>query len=183
MADAAAGGKRKRTDDTTAADDADAKSAAVEAQDDDDDEADVAQQRQDDEEDDEIQRRLNARSAENERLSELYEQFMRVATPEQIERFEHWKRSSFPRAAMKRLMKDIVGVQSDRGAMVLATLAKMFVGELVSGAREQMTAAGETGPIQPSHLRQAHRRAQRAGTVPPSTRQSTRLFWRPDSGA
>ena len=59
----------------------------------------------------------------------------------------------------------------------------MFVGELVESAREQMSAAGETGPIQPTHLRRAHRRAKRAGTVPPSARHTPRLFWRSDTGA
>ena len=57
------------------------------------------------------------------------------------------------------------------------------VGELVESAREQMSAAGETGPIQPTHLRRAHRRAKRAGTVPPNARHTPRLFWRSDTGA
>ena len=157
--------------------------------------------------------------------SELYESFIRIATPEQLERFEQWKRSSFPRAAMRRLMADILGSSTERGAIVLvsrqphkillragcrarsraffpsprlsssplsriphtacaqAAVSKMFVGELVESAREQMSAAGETGPIQPTHLRRAHRRAKRAGTVPPNARHTPRLFWRSDTGA
>jgi len=114
----------------------------------------------------------------------MYEQFIRVASPEQLERFEHWKRSKFPRAAMRRLMSEMLGSSTERGAIVLAAVSKMFVGELVENARERMTAAGETGPIQPSHLRQAHRQAQRDGTLPPSaTRHSARLFWRSDCGS
>lgn len=109
---------------------------------------------------------------------------------------------------MRRLMADMLGSSTERGAIVLvragalfrasecaltpayapiavtqAAVAKMFVGEIVESAREQMTAAGETGPIQPTHLRQAHRRAQRAGIVPPSSRHSSRLFWRGDCGS
>lgn len=149
----------------------------------DEDEEDV-QQREDEEEDAEMQRRLEERRGEeNARMGELYDNFIRVATPEQLERFEHWKRSKFPRASMKRLMGDICGASTERGAIVLAAVAKMFVGELVESARELMTAAGETGPIQPSHLRQAHRAAQRSGTVPSSTRGRPRLFWRSDCGS
>ena len=79
---------------------------------------------------------------------------------------------------------EMLGSSTERGAIVLAAVSKMFVGELVENARERMTAAGETGPIQPSHLRQAHRQAQRDGTLPPSaTRHSARLFWRSDCGS
>ena len=51
--------------------------------------------------------------------SELYEDFLRVATPEQLERFEHWKRSKFPRTAMRKLMGDILGSSTERGTIVL----------------------------------------------------------------
>lgn len=51
--------------------------------------------------------------------SELYEQFVKVATEEQMARFEQFKRSKFPRAAMKKLMGDIVGNSSERCAIVL----------------------------------------------------------------
>ena len=115
--------------------------------------------------------------------SELYENFVSVATPEQLERFEHWKRSKFPRASMRRLMGDILGSSSERGAIVLAAVSKMFVGELVETARERMTAAGESGPIQPTQLRQAHRQLQRAGTLPGSSRYNANVFWRKDSGS
>ena len=146
---------------------------------------------------------------------QLYEHFIQVATPEQLERFEHWKRSKFPREKMRRLMSEMIGSSTERGAIVLvrawptrvalactprllatpdrsaellvacaqAAISKMFVGELVESAREKMTEAGEVGPIPPSQLRQAYARAQRAGTVPPSSRHSPRLFWRRDSGA
>ena len=114
--------------------------------------------------------------------SDLYNNFISVATPEQLERFEHWKRSKFPRQKMRKLMADILGNSTERGAIVLATVAKMLVGELVESAREMMTERGETGPIQPSHLRRAHRKAQRSGIVPTNTRYQTRLFWRANAG-
>lgn len=85
---------------------------------------------------------------------------------------------------MRRLMTDVLGNSTERAAIVLSGLAKMFVGELVETARERMTAAGEDGPIRPSHLRQAHRQSERERAVPgSSTRRSPRLFWRPDCGS
>ena len=137
----------------------------------------VADDDDDEEEDAEMQRRLDRRRGEQSaRMAELYDDFIRVATPEQLDRFEHWKRSKFPRSAMRRLMTDILGSSSERGSIVLATVAKMFVGDLVESAREHMNAVGESGPIQPGHLRQALRAAQRSGSA--SFVQTTRLFWR-----
>ena len=97
---------------------------------------------------------------------QLYEHFIQVATPEQLERFEHWKRSKIPRSEMRKLMKEMTGKDSERGSIVLvrvwptavalactahltevlgcslraqAAISKMFVGELVESAREKMT--------------------------------------------
>ena len=97
--------------------------------------------------------------------SALYESFIRVATPEQLERFEHWKRSKLTRTSMKKLMADMGcqtagGISNERCAIVLAAAAKMFVGEIVETARERMKEVGEAGPIPPSQLRRAHRQAQ-----------------------
>ena len=143
------------------------------------------QQREEDEEEDaEMQRRLERRRGdESARMAELYDNFVRVATPEQLDRFEHWKRSKFPRASMRRLMGDILGSSSERGAIVLAAVAKMFVGELVEVAREHMTAVGESGPIQPNQLRQAFRQSQRSRSMLPGVNHAPRLFWRSDCGA
>ena len=121
-------------------------------------------------------------------------------------RFEQFKRSKFPRAAMRKLMSDIVGTSNDRCAIVLvrrahappcatglhtdcasscrqASLAKTLVGELVETAKEEMTANGQGGPIQPYHLRSAYRRAQQSGSVPSSgVGGRPRIFSRLDCG-
>lgn len=106
-----------------------------------------------------------------------------MATEEQLSRFEQYKRSKFPRAAMRRLMSDVVGTSSERCAIVLASLAKTLVGELVESAREQMTNSGQSGPIQPYHLRSAHRRlrAQQSGSIPAGSHRP-RKFARLDCG-
>ena len=111
--------------------------------------------------------------------SEIYFEFARVASEEQLERFEQYKRSKLPRAAMRKLMQDVVGSSTERCAIILSSLAKSYVGELVETAREAATKAGEEGPLQPRHLRAA----QRNGTVPQSAIHKRRLFWRTNSGA
>ena len=55
--------------------------------------------------------------------SELYEQFVKVATEEQLARFEQFKRSKFPRATMKKLMGDLVGNSTERCAIALVRTA------------------------------------------------------------
>ena len=185
--------------------------------------------------------------------SELYEQFVKVATEEQLARFEQFKRSKFPRATMKKLMGDLVGNSNERCAIALArtptlpplpsagparrtlalarraahcasrpssqaslacrlpvrspqggrvglargshschtsactspaqaSLAKTLVGELVESAKQEMTANGQSGPVQPYHLRQAYRRAQQSGSVPASDTSTPSLFYRRDCG-
>ena len=142
------------------------------------------EEEEEEEEEAEMERRLERRRGdESARMAELYDNFVRIASPEQLDRFEHWKRSKFPRASMRRLMGDILGSSSERGAIVLAAVAKMFVGELVEAAREQMTANGETGPIQPNQLRQAFRQSQRSESMRPGINHTPRLFWRSDCGS
>ena len=58
--------------------------------------------------------------------SELYEQFVKVATEEQLARFEQFKRSKFPRATMKKLMGDLVGSSSERCAIALVRPAALL---------------------------------------------------------
>ena len=149
----------------------------------DDDDDDDLQRLNDDADDDELEDRLERRKQENSKLGERYDEFLRCATDEQLERFEHYKRSRFPRAAMRKLMTEVLGNSSERGAVVLASVAKMFVGEMVEISREQMTAAGEEGAIQPHHLRQAYRKMRERGVVPTSSRHQHRMFWRADAGS
>ncbi len=78
--------------------------------------------------------------------------------------------------------QEAVGTSSERCAIILAALAKMFVGDLVETARAEMSAEGESGPIPPHRLRAAYELAQRRGVVPQSPSHRTRLFWQGDCG-
>jgi transcription initiation factor TFIID subunit 11 len=64
-------------------------------------------------------------------------------------------------------------------AIVIAGFAKVFVGEIVEGAREVQLLRGDDGPLAPEHLREAWRlykdRGSRNGGVPES-RKVKRLF-------
>ena len=150
------------------------------------DEEDEDRRAQEDAEDDvmqeEMDRRERERGGNDSLLLERYNAFIRCATPEQLQRFDHYQRSKFPRVAMNSLMKETVGHSSQKSAIVLASLAKMFVGEMVETAREQMTSVGESGPIQPHRLRQAYRTLQNSGVVPVSARHQRAMFWRGEAG-
>ena len=120
---------------------------------------------------------LARRAEDGARMSELYERFMKTATVEQQRRYEIYRSSSLPRAAMKRLMIDAVGSTSDRCALLLGAMAKMFVGDLVESARELCTAAGETGALMPSHLRRSYMLTQKRGAGPSSGRHQLASFF------
>jgi len=96
-------------------------------------------------------------------------------TPEQMSRYECYRRSGFQRANMRRLLQSVSGGQvSVPMTIVISGIAKMFVGELVEIGRIVMTERNETGPIRPCHIREAYRRLKLEGKVP--LRGRPRLF-------
>ena len=83
---------------------------------------------------------------------------LKMMSPSERHRFEHFCRSRFSLSAIKQLLADLHGVKSTPTmAVVVAGLAKLYVGEIVETARSAMEAHGEVGAIQPRHLREAHR--------------------------
>eukprot|EP00897_Mesotaenium_endlicherianum_P002121 jgi/Mesen1/1937/ME000146S01027 len=90
-------------------------------------------------------------------------------TPEQMSRYESYRRSGFQRSTMKKLLDAIIGERvkvSPPITIVISGIAKLFVGELVETGRVVMTERNETGPIRPSHMREAYRRLKQDGKVP-----------------
>lgn len=97
---------------------------------------------------------LLAEEDEKEKMQVLWSQF----TEEQLNRYEMYRRSTFPKASIKRLMQSISGTSVSQNVVIaMSGIAKVFVGELVEEAIKIQARYGESGPVEPKHLREAYR--------------------------
>ncbi|KAK9499483.1 hypothetical protein O3M35_002513 [Rhynocoris fuscipes] len=100
---------------------------------------------------------------EREKMQVLVSNF----TEDQLNHYEMYRRSAFPKAAIKRLMQTLTGTSISQNVVIaMSGIAKVFVGEVIEEALDVMERQGDTGPLQPKHLREAVRKLRLRGCIP-----------------
>ncbi|KAA3682016.1 transcription initiation factor TFIID subunit 11 [Paragonimus westermani] len=95
-----------------------------------------------------------ARKTEDRKLLALLAHF----DEEQLNRFEAFRRATFAKASVRRLVQSIASCSVSQNVVIaMAGLTKVYIGEIVEEALDYKQRLGETGPLKPQHIREAYR--------------------------
>lgn len=91
---------------------------------------------------------------ENKRMQVLMANF----SEEQLNRYETFRRSAFQKSSIKKIIQNVCGKSVSQSVVIaMSGISKVFVGEIVEKALDVKEKWGDTGPLQPKHLREAFR--------------------------
>ena len=94
-------------------------------------------------------------------------ELLKIFTPEQLTRYECYRRSSLSKPALKRIFNSITGTSLNPNSLiVLAAVCKLYIGQIVESAREVASSyeVSDLDPLEVEHVQEAHRRIQACGT-------------------
>lgn len=80
-----------------------------------------------------------------------------------FKRYEIFRCSNFPKAAIKKLISSIIGQAVNPNIVIgVAGMSKVFVGEMIRAAKEAQSHSEQPdGPLLPSHINEAYRKLYR----------------------